>query len=90
MYWFEYEFNTPAYIINNIKLISNFGILEYFVLLIIIVIFIFLLYCFIPYVDLLIVYRKKESDKIKRKKLIQSIAIQKDLDDEIEKELDLK
>jgi uncharacterized membrane protein YqiK len=90
MYWFEYIYNNPQYIINNIKLISEFSIIEYLILILIFIFFIVFTYYILPYVELLIRYRKKESDKIKRKKLIQTIAIQKDLDDEIEKELKLK
>jgi len=90
MYWFEYEYNSPTYIINNIKLISDFWLIEFIVLFIIVWLFIAFSYYIIPYLELLIIYKKKESDKIKRKKLIQTIAIQKDLDDEIEKELQLK
>jgi len=90
MYWFEYTYNTPTFIINNIKLISEFSIIEYIILFVILSLFIWLSYYIIPYIDLLLTYKKKESDKLKRKKLIQTIAIQKDLDDEIEKELKLK
>lgn len=90
MYWFEYIYNNPTYIINNIKLISEFSIVEYFILFIIVVLFISFIYYIIPYFDILITYKNKENEKIKRKKLIQTIVIQKDLDDEIEKELKLK
>ncbi len=90
MYWFEYIYNTPKHIIDNIKLISNFSILEYSILIIITGLFIAFIYYIIPYFSILFSYRKKESDKRKRKKLIQSIAMQKDLDDEIERELKLK
>lgn len=90
MYWFEYEFNTPKQIVSNIKLIQDFNILDFCILLTIFVIFLLTIYYIIPYLKLLISYKKKESEKQKRKKLIKTIAIQKDLDDEIEKELKLK
>lgn len=90
MYWFEYIYNSPKFILNNLKLISDFSLTEYLILIIIIIIFLVFSYYIIPYFDLLIDYNKAENEKIKRKKLIQSIAIQKDLDDEIEKELNLK
>jgi len=89
MNWYEYIYNSPKYIINNIKLVSEFWLIEYLILILIIFLFIILIYYIIPYICILIEYIKKEKDKAKRKKLIKTIIIQKDLNDEIEKDLKL-
>ena len=90
MYWFEYNLNTPNYIINNITLVKDFTLIEYIILITIFIISVFMIYYIISYISLFCENYKKEKEKEKRKKLIQTIVIQKDLDDEIEKELQLK
>jgi len=90
MYWFEYKFNNPDYIINSIKFIKDFSTIEFIILFIILLLFIILIYYIVPFLKAYIKFKIKDNEKKKRKKLIQTIAIQKDLDGQIEKELNLK
>lgn len=89
MIWFEYEYSTSSEILKNIKLITNYSIEEYALLIISIIILLFFIFYFVPSVRIGYAYIIKEKEKEKRKVLIKQIATQKDINDEIEKELNI-
>ncbi len=89
MIWFNFEYKTSTEIINTSKTVLEYSPLEYFTLFLLIVFFILFLYYIIPAINIFFAERKKEIDKQKRKDTIKQIAIQKDINDEIEKELNI-
>ena len=90
MIWFEYSYNKPSVIIDKMKLLWELWIIEYWILFIIIIMFLLLIYYIVPYFHFL--FLKIYDDKLnkKKKKLINLIIMQKDIEEEIEKELNLK
>jgi hypothetical protein len=89
MIWFEYKFNTPMEIMSSVNKISNFSILDYIIIFFIVVLFIWLLYYIFPSLNILSEYRNKQKEKIKRNNMIEKMKYSKEIDAEIEKELDL-
>ena len=87
MILFEYTFIPSSEIINNIKLLEDYSIIEYIILFIILVIIFILIYYIVPIISIYLDKKEKEKEKEKKKKIISTIAIQKDINDEIEKEL---
>lgn len=89
MVWFEYEYVTSSDIMNNIKLLTQYSIKEYSLLTFSIIILIAFIYYVIPLINISHSFRKKEKEKETRKIFIKQIAMQKDINDEIEKELNI-
>ena len=87
MIWFEYEYTTSTGIINSIKLISEYTYLDYIIFATFIILLIATIYYIVPAINLYFEYKKDEKQKEKRKELIKQIAFQKNINDEIEKEL---
>jgi len=90
MIWFEYKFNNPIQILNDTKVLLDFWINEIIILISILSIFFMCLFFSIPYFKILIEYNIEKFEKNKKKKLINKIIIQKNIEWEIEKELNLK
>jgi len=89
MIWFDFEYKTSTEIVNTSKTIVEYSPLEYFILFLLVTFFIVLLYYIIPAMNIVYTEKKKEKNKQKRKMMINQIAIQKDINDEIEKELNI-
>jgi hypothetical protein len=89
MILFKYEHSTPSDIINNIKLISEYSIIEYSILAFIIILFIVIVVYVFPFIVILSELYKESKENKRRKQLIKQILIQKDINHEIEKELNL-
>lgn len=89
MVWFEYEYVTSSDIMNNIKLLTEYSVKEYSLLAFSIIILIAFIYYVIPIINISLSFRKKEKEKETRKIFIKQIAMQKDINDEIEKELNI-
>ncbi|MFK7780404.1 MAG: hypothetical protein QM490_04655, partial [Candidatus Gracilibacteria bacterium] len=87
MIGFDYEYTTSSDIINNIKLLTEYSIQEYIILGVSIIILISLIYYIIPLLNISYTFMLKGKEKQKKKKLIRQIVMQKDINDEIEKEL---
>lgn len=89
MVGFEYEYTTSSDIMNSIKLLTEYSIQEYVLLVISIIILISFIYYIIPILNISFNYMRNEKEKEKRKLLIKQIATQKNINDEIEKELNI-
>ncbi len=89
MVWFEYKYTTSADVINNIKLLTEYSIIEYSILIGSIILLIIFIYYIVPTINISNTFWKKEKEKKNRKKLIKQIVMQKDINDEIEKELNI-
>jgi hypothetical protein len=89
MNWFEYQYNTPGNIFDNILLMSQLTPIDYGVFWVIIFLyFIFVLYI-IPIIEILIKNAIKDHESKKRRNFIKQIAIQKDIEDKIAEEIDV-
>ncbi len=90
MVWFEYKYISSYEIIEKTKLITEFSIIDIATLIMLFIITISMIYFIIPYLDLYSVYLKKIKEKKNRKELIRKIKLQKDIEDSIAKELNIK
>jgi len=89
MVWFEYKYITSSDIIKNIKLLTEYSLIEYFILIWSIILLIAFIYYIIPIINISNNFWKKEKEKKNRKRFIKQIAMQKNINDEIEKELNI-
>ena len=87
MFWFEYKYKSPEYIIENIKLLSEFSILEYVILWLSVLWFLIMFFYLLPYFYIVKKYMDKEKEKRNKRNFIKQIALQKDIEEEIEKEM---
>lgn len=90
MYWFEYKYITFLDVINNITIIYDYSIIE-FIILVIWLIFILVMNLYIiPTIRIYIEYRKIEKETEKRKEFLRKIKLQKDIEDKIAIELNIR
>lgn len=90
MIWFEYKYTSSSEIIESIKLITEYNLIDFIILWVwIFIIFIFSLYI-IPLIKIYKINKKEEKEKRKKKDLIKKILLQKDMEDSISKELNIK
>ena len=87
MIWFEYTYNTPSEIINQVTLLSDATMRDYAIIVFMVVLYFCLIYYVIPYFKKVREYIDIEKKKKERKNFINKIALQKDLEEEIEQEL---
>lgn len=87
MVGFEYQYLSSREIIKNLKLLLEYSIIEYIILISLIIFFIITIYYIIPSINIFLKYRQEKKNKLMRKRFIKQIALQKDINDEIEKEL---
>jgi hypothetical protein len=89
MVGFEYKYLTSREILNNFKLIMEYSTTEYVYLIVSIITIFSIIYYIIPTINIFLNYKKLQKEKFNRKKFIRQIALQKDINDEIEKELNI-
>lgn len=89
MIWFEYKYTTSSEIMNSLKLITEYSITEYLLLVFWVFFIIAVILNLLPSLSIFIKYKKEEKKKRDRKNMIKQIAMQKDINDEIEKELNM-
>ena len=88
MFWFEYKYNTTEEILDSIKRIIDFSVLEIAILIGVIVWTIACITYVFPFLMSFDSKRKKEKAKRKRKKLLNQISMQKEIEDEIAAEIE--
>lgn len=89
MIWFEYKYTTSSEILNNLKLLIDYSLIEYFILVFCILLMFLIIYYIVPIINIYFEFLNKEKQIFKRKQMIKQIALQKDINDEIEKELNI-
>lgn len=89
MIWFNYKYTSSSDIIKNIPLLSEYTNIQFVILVVSIILLISAIFYFVPYVNIYYTFIKKQREKEKRKEMIKQIAMQKDINDEIEKELNI-
>ena len=81
MIWFEYTYNTPSEIINQVTLLSDATMRDYAIIVFMVVLYFCLIYYVIPYFKIVREYIDIEKKKKERKNFINKIALQKDLEE---------
>ena len=89
MIWFEYTYISSHEIIEKTKLITEYSIIDILALLILLILTILIIYYAIPYLNLHNDYLKKEKDIKTRRKLINKIKLQKDIEETLAKKLNI-
>jgi len=83
MFWFEYTYKTTEEILSSISRISDFSVVEWAILTLIIILLILSILYIAPNSMTLLAHRNKQKAKLKRKKLLTQIKLQKEIEDEI-------
>lgn len=89
MIWFEYKYNSSSEIINNIKLLIDYSITEYFILAGLFILLIIFIYYIIPLINITLNYKKLDKKINKKKEMLKLILIQNKINEEIEKEVNI-
>jgi len=89
MIWFEYKYTTSNEIINNIKLLLDYSIIEYSILAGLIILLILTIYYTIPIINIILDNNKINKNLNKKKQMLKLILIQNKINDEIEKEVNI-
>jgi predicted Holliday junction resolvase-like endonuclease len=71
------------------KLLINYSIIEYIILILLVIFIISLIYYILPLINIKKQIKKEEMKKIKLKKNLRLIMIQKEINEEMEKELNI-
>lgn len=87
MLWFQYETNNLNEIMSSITLVSSFQSVEWMILVAILFLYIGLIYYVVPYCKAVINDIIELKKKNLRKNLIERMVLQKNIEEEIEKEL---
>jgi hypothetical protein len=85
---FKYEYIKVNDIFNNIKLIKDFSIIELSLLVFLLVLFIVSIYLILPYIYF---YYKFILEKIKKKRkiyLLKQISLEREIEAEMQKEME--
>jgi len=90
MIWFNYNYITFSEVIKNMKLLLNYWFIEIIILIIGILFIISTIFYILPIIKVYLNYKNTTKDKAKKKELIRKIALQKDIDDKIAKELNIQ
>jgi len=85
---FEYKYNTPNDIFQNILLLQELSPIDIGVFCVILLFFIINILYIMPSINILVSEYTKQKKSQKRKNFIKQIAIQKDIEDQIMQEID--
>lgn len=85
--WFEYKFSSLSEVLNSTKNITEFSVIDYVILVLLIVFIIALVFYILPFISFLIQKHNKSIKSRNRKNLLLKIKTQKDIEDEIDKEM---
>ena len=89
MIWFEYKYITFSEIIKNIKIFTDYSTYELIILIISVFIILLLINYIIPIIKVYFNYKKVLKEKSKKKEFLRKISLQKDIEDQIAKEINI-
>lgn len=90
MFWFEYRYTESFEIFKNIKKFLDYWITEWIFLSVWIIFIFSMTFYVIPKIKIYLKQSLKEKEKNEKKKLINKIVLQKNLEDLIRREVDEK
>lgn len=85
---FEYKYNTPNDIFQNILLLQDYSPISIGAFVVIVILFILQVLYIIPTINIVYWEFVRKTKAQKRKDFIRQIAIQKDIEDKIMQEID--
>lgn len=88
--WFQYEFKTLSEILNTVTDVYSYSIIEIIILFILVLVVFALVFYALPILEISIESIRKDSEKKKKKKLLTKIILQKQVEDEIDKEIHME
>ncbi len=86
MIWFIYNYTNFNDIIKNIVKINSYREIDIMILISLLILTLFLIYFFIPYIKVFFITKEEEKKKKEKKQLVNKIILQKNLEDIIAKE----
>jgi len=89
MIWFNYKYLSFIEVIDNIKTFNNYSFIELIVLVLSITIMILLIFYILPFFKLYLEEKKKIKEKNRKRDFLKKIALQKDIEDKIAKEINI-
>ena len=90
MFWFEYRYTESFEIFKNIKKFLDYWITEWIFLSVWIIFIFSMTFYVIPKIKIYLKQSLKEKERNEKKKLINNIVLQKNLEDLIRREVDEK
>ena len=88
MFWFQYLQTPTLDIFNNIIKIQNYWLVEILVLIIWLALIIWFTFFLIPRINIYFLKYKQAKEKSRKRKLIDKIVLQKNLEDLIKREVE--
>ena len=90
MFWFEYRYTESFEIFKNIKKFLDYWVTEWIFLSVWIIFIFSMTFYVIPKIKIYLKQSLKEKERNEKKKLINKIVLQKNLEDLIRREVDEK
>lgn len=90
MFWFHYKYITSLEIFNNLQKVIDYWILEIATFLIWLIFIISFVFYIIPMIKIRLKQNTAEKEKRIKRKMLDKIVIQKNLEDIIKREIDEK
>ena len=90
MLWFEYKYLTSSEILSKIVNIIDYSIIDIIILVIWIAFIIILTFYLFPLINIYNKEKQKLKEKKIKKEMLRKIVLQKEINESIAKELDIK
>lgn len=89
MIWFEYKYISFIEVIDKMKTFNNYSFIELIVLVFSITTIILLILYIMPFIKIYMDEKKKIKEKNRKREFLKKIALQKDIEDKIAKEINI-
>lgn len=90
MIWFEYKYNTFSEVIKNIKILTQYSVVDLIMLFSLLIVIILFIFYIIPISKVYIDSQKLKKEKAKKREFLRKISLQKDIEDKIAKEINIR
>ncbi len=90
MLWFEYKYLTSSEILSKIVNLMDYSIIDIIILVIWLVLIIILTFYVFPFINIYNKEKQKLKEKKRKKEMLRKIVLQKEINESIAKELDIK